>query len=114
MYFLFNLSQYVKSYGHLSQILAFFMIPALQIWPCGKHPPPVLLGLTTMLISWNNKERDKGMAYPFEYTHTLPGNLAKPQLQIGQRALEEGCYGSRSQITLPIILTIQTLNKVGY
>ena len=30
----FNLSHYVKSYGHLSQILAFFMMPALQIWPC--------------------------------------------------------------------------------
>ena len=40
-----------------------------------------------MLISWNNKERDKGM----EYTHTLPSDLAKPQLQIGQRAPEEGC-----------------------
>ena len=57
--------------------------------------------LTTMLISWNNKERDKGMAYPFEYTHSLPRNLAKPQLQIGQRAPEEGCYGSWSQIRLP-------------
>ena len=34
MYFLLNLSHYVKSYGHLCQILAFFMMPALQIWPC--------------------------------------------------------------------------------
>ena len=34
MYFLFNLSHYVKSYGHLCQILAFFTMPALQIWPC--------------------------------------------------------------------------------
>ena len=34
MYFLLNLSHYVKSFGHLSQILAFFMMPALQIWPC--------------------------------------------------------------------------------
>ena len=35
-----------------------------------------------MLISWKNKERDKGMAYPFQYAHTLLGNLAKPELQI--------------------------------
>ena len=34
MYFLLNLSHYVKSYEHLCQILAFFMMPALQIWPC--------------------------------------------------------------------------------
>ena len=34
MYFLLNLSHYVKSYGHLCQILAFFKMPALQIWPC--------------------------------------------------------------------------------
>ena len=34
MYFLLNLSHYVKSYGHLCQILAFFTMPALQIWPC--------------------------------------------------------------------------------
>ena len=34
MYVLLNLSHYVKSYGHLCQILAFFTMPALQIWPC--------------------------------------------------------------------------------
>ena len=34
MYFLLNLSHYVKSYGHLCQILAFLTMPALQIWPC--------------------------------------------------------------------------------
>ena len=34
MYFLLNLSHYVKSYGHLCQILAFFTMPAPQIWPC--------------------------------------------------------------------------------
>ena len=34
MYFLLNLSHYVKSYDHLCQILAFFTMPALQIWPC--------------------------------------------------------------------------------
>ena len=34
MYFLLNLSHYVKSYGHLCQFLAFFTMPALQIWPC--------------------------------------------------------------------------------
>ena len=34
MYFLLNLSHYVKRYGHLCQILAFFMMPGLQIWPC--------------------------------------------------------------------------------
>ena len=34
MYFLLNLNHYVKSYGHLCLILAFFTIPALQIWPC--------------------------------------------------------------------------------
>ena len=31
---LLNLSHYVKSYGHLSQILAFFTMLGLQIWPC--------------------------------------------------------------------------------
>ena len=34
MYFLLNLSHYVKSYGHLCKILAFFTMPTLQIWPC--------------------------------------------------------------------------------
>ena len=34
MYFLLNLINYVKSYGHLCQILAFFTMPALQIWSC--------------------------------------------------------------------------------
>ena len=34
MYFLLNLSHYVKSYGHLCQILAFFTMPAPQIRPC--------------------------------------------------------------------------------
>ena len=34
MYFLLNLSHYVKSYGHLCQILAFFTMSAPQIWPC--------------------------------------------------------------------------------
>ena len=34
MYFLLNSSHYVKSYGHLYQILAFFTMPAPQIWPC--------------------------------------------------------------------------------
>ena len=34
MYFLLNLSDYVKRYGHLCQILAFFTMPTLQIWPC--------------------------------------------------------------------------------
>ena len=34
MYFLLNLSHYVKSYGGLCQILAFFMMPAPLIWPC--------------------------------------------------------------------------------
>ena len=34
MYFLLNLIHYVKGYGHLCQILAFFMMPARQIWPC--------------------------------------------------------------------------------
>ena len=34
MYFLLNLSHYVKSYGHLCQILAYFTMPSLQIWPC--------------------------------------------------------------------------------
>ena len=34
MYFLLKLSRYVKSYGHLCQILAFFTMPALQKWPC--------------------------------------------------------------------------------
>ena len=34
MYFSLNLSHYVKTYGHLCQILAFFTMPALQIWSC--------------------------------------------------------------------------------
>ena len=34
MYLLLNLIHYVQRYGHLYQILAFFMMPALQIWPC--------------------------------------------------------------------------------
>ena len=34
MYILLNLSHYVKSYGHLCQILAFLRMPSLQIWPC--------------------------------------------------------------------------------
>ena len=34
MYFLLNLSHYVKSCGHLYQILAFFTMPAHQIWSC--------------------------------------------------------------------------------
>ena len=34
MYFLLNLSHFVKSYGHLCQILASFTMPGLQIWPC--------------------------------------------------------------------------------
>ena len=32
MYFLLNLSHYVKSCGHFCQILAFFMMPTHQIW----------------------------------------------------------------------------------
>ena len=34
MYFFLNLSHYVKSYGHLCQILAFFTMSAPEIWPC--------------------------------------------------------------------------------
>ena len=34
MYFLLNLSHYVKSYGHFCQTLAFFKMPAHQIWSC--------------------------------------------------------------------------------
>ena len=34
MYFLLNLIHYVKSYGHLCQILAFCTMPVPQIWPC--------------------------------------------------------------------------------
>ena len=34
MYFLLHLSHYVKSYGHLCQILTPFTMPAPQIWPC--------------------------------------------------------------------------------
>ena len=34
MYSSLNLSHYVKCYGHLCQILAFFTMLALQIWPC--------------------------------------------------------------------------------
>ena len=37
MYFLPNLSRYVKSYGYFCQILAFFMMPAHQIMSC--HVP---------------------------------------------------------------------------
>ena len=33
-FFLLNLSHYVKIYEHLCQILAFFIMPAPQIWPC--------------------------------------------------------------------------------
>ena len=32
MYFLLNLNNYVKSCGHFGQILAFFTMPAHQIW----------------------------------------------------------------------------------
>ena len=32
MYFLLNLGHYIKSCGHFCQILAFFMMPAHQIW----------------------------------------------------------------------------------
>ena len=34
MYFLLNLSHYVKSYGHFCQILAIFAMPAHQICSC--------------------------------------------------------------------------------
>ena len=34
MYFLLNLSHYVKSYGHFCIILAFLMMPTYQIWSC--------------------------------------------------------------------------------
>ena len=34
MYFFLNASHYVKSYGHFCQILAFFTMPAHQIWSC--------------------------------------------------------------------------------
>ena len=34
MYVLLNLSHYAKRYGHLCHILAFFTMPAPQIWPC--------------------------------------------------------------------------------
>ena len=34
MYFLLNLSHYVKRYGHFCQILAFFRLPAHQMWSC--------------------------------------------------------------------------------
>ena len=34
MYFLLNLGRYVKTYGHLCQFLASFMMSAPQIWPC--------------------------------------------------------------------------------
>ena len=34
MYFLLNLSHCVKTYGHFCQILAFFTMPAHQVWPC--------------------------------------------------------------------------------
>ena len=26
----------------------------------------------SVLISWHNQEQDNGMAYPLEYTHSLP------------------------------------------
>ena len=34
MYFLMNLNHCVKSYRDLCEILRFFTMPALQIWPC--------------------------------------------------------------------------------
>ena len=34
MYFLLNLSYYVKSFGHFCQILAIFKMLAHQIWSC--------------------------------------------------------------------------------
>ena len=34
MYFLLNLSHYVKRYGHFCQILVFFMMPAHKILSC--------------------------------------------------------------------------------
>ena len=34
MYFLVNLSHYVKRYGHFLSIFGIFTMPALQIWPC--------------------------------------------------------------------------------
>ena len=34
MYFLLNLSHYVKSYGHFCQILGIFTMLAHQIWSC--------------------------------------------------------------------------------
>ena len=34
MYFLLNLNLCVKSYRHFCQILAFFTMPAHQIWSC--------------------------------------------------------------------------------
>ena len=34
MYFLLNLGQCVKRYGHFCQILAFLTMPAHQIWSC--------------------------------------------------------------------------------
>ena len=34
MYFLLNLSHYVKRYGHFCQILAFLTMPTHQIWSC--------------------------------------------------------------------------------
>ena len=34
MYFLLNLSHYVKSYGHFVKFWHFFMMPAHQIWSC--------------------------------------------------------------------------------
>ena len=34
MYFFLNLNHYVKSYQHFCQILAFFAMPAHQIWSC--------------------------------------------------------------------------------
>ena len=34
MYFLLNLSYYVKRFGHFSQNMAFFTMPTHQIWSC--------------------------------------------------------------------------------
>ena len=60
MYLLLNLSHFVKRCGHLCQILAFFMMPALQIWPC--H-----------LIQEANFEKN----YLFLILHLILGKAAK-------------------------------------
>ena len=49
MYFVLNLSHYVKRYGHLCQILAFFTMPNLQIWPCHVTQEEISLILHLML-----------------------------------------------------------------